>query len=68
MVCTKLKTRFSSYTSFHVLVDEDEFPLTNNAGVWPNGCLIAPFYGRLKAGALSAANIPLVPEDGSVSI
>jgi hypothetical protein len=22
------------------------FPLINNTGVWPTGCLIAPFYGK----------------------
>jgi hypothetical protein len=29
------------------LVNEDDFPLVNNIGDWPNGCLIAPFFGRL---------------------
>jgi hypothetical protein len=27
---------------------EDDFHLINNTGVWPNGCLIAPYYGRLN--------------------
>jgi hypothetical protein len=46
LVCTRLKTKFSSYASFHVSVFEDDFPLTNPA-VWPSGCLMAPFYGKL---------------------
>ena len=48
LTCTRLKTKHSSYASFHVSVPEDDFSLINNAGVWPNGCLIAPYYGRLS--------------------
>jgi hypothetical protein len=47
LVCTRLKTKFNTYASFHVSVAEDEFPLINDSGVWPTGCLIAPYYGRL---------------------
>jgi hypothetical protein len=48
LTCTKLKTKFNSYSSFCVSVTEDDFPLVNDSGAWPNGCLIAPFYGRLS--------------------
>ena len=48
LACTRLKTKYNSYASFHVSVAEDDFHLINNTGVWPNGCLIAPFYGRLS--------------------
>jgi len=34
--------------SYHVSVHEDDFPLTDNTGVWPQGVLITPFYGRLN--------------------
>jgi hypothetical protein len=27
---------------------EDDFHLINNTGVWPSGCLIAPYYGRIS--------------------
>lgn len=37
-----------SYASFHVLVNEEDFSLINNTGIWPNGCLIASFFGRLN--------------------
>lgn len=82
LVCTRLKTKFSSYSSFHVSVNEDEFPLINNTGVWPNGCLIAPFYGRLtseqvysssapvrstESDALPTASVATVPGGGSDS-
>jgi hypothetical protein len=47
LVCTRLKTKFNTYASFHISVAQDEFPLINDSGVWPTGCLIAPYYGRL---------------------
>jgi hypothetical protein len=47
LVCTRLKTKFNSYSFFHISVMEGEFPLLNNPGVWPSGCLIAPYYGKL---------------------
>jgi hypothetical protein len=43
LVCTRLKTKFSTYASFHVSVTKEDFPLINNVGVCPDGCLIAPF-------------------------
>jgi hypothetical protein len=48
LVCTWLKTKFSIYATFLVSVTEKNFPLINNVGVWPDGCLIAPFCGRLN--------------------
>jgi hypothetical protein len=47
LVCTKLRTKFNSYSSFHISVMEDEFSLINNIGVWPSGCIIAPYYDKL---------------------
>jgi hypothetical protein len=49
VTCTWLRTKFNSHASFHVLVNEEGFPLINNTGVWPSGCLIAPLFGRLSA-------------------
>jgi hypothetical protein len=46
--CIRLKTKFNSYASFHISVVEDDFQLINNTGVWPSGCLIAAYYGRLN--------------------
>ncbi|KDR11797.1 hypothetical protein L798_14176 [Zootermopsis nevadensis] len=43
LVCNRLKTKFNSYASFHISFDEEDFPLINNTGVLPNGCLVAPF-------------------------
>jgi hypothetical protein len=33
LACTKLNTKFNSYSSFHVVVSEDDFHLINNATV-----------------------------------
>jgi hypothetical protein len=32
LTCTRLETKFNSYSSFHILVSEKEFPLINNMG------------------------------------
>ncbi|PNF20526.1 hypothetical protein B7P43_G05329, partial [Cryptotermes secundus] len=47
LVCTRLRTKFNTYASFHITVTEEEFSLINDVGVWPSGCLIAPYYGKL---------------------
>jgi hypothetical protein len=59
LVCTRLKTKFSSYASFHVLVNEGDSPLINNTGVWPNGCLIAPFFGKLTPEQIYSTTTPV---------
>jgi hypothetical protein len=62
---TRLKTEHNSYASFHVSVVDDDFHL-NNTGVWPNGCLIASYYGRLNPDQIytaetSATSRPTTP-------
>lgn len=37
-----------TYPSFHILVNEEDFHVTNNTPEWPNGCLITRFWGRLS--------------------
>jgi hypothetical protein len=70
LACTRLKTKYNSYASFHVSVAEDDFHLINNTGVWPNGCLIAPFYGRLSPDQIytveSEISRPCSPDAGNV--
>jgi hypothetical protein len=58
LTCTILKTKCNTFASFHVSVSENDFPLVNNTGVWPNGCLIAPFYGRLNADKIYSPDAP----------
>jgi hypothetical protein len=60
--CTKLKTKINSYSCFHISVTEDEFALINNIGVWPSGCLIAPYYDKLTPDQTFS---PSTPEAGA---
>jgi hypothetical protein len=60
LVCTRLKTKFSTYASFHVSVLEDEFPLINNTGIWPAGCVIDPFYGKLTPDQIYSLSAPVI--------
>lgn len=48
MVCTRLKTKYPSYSSFHIKIDADGYDLLINPEVWPEGTLICPFLGRLQ--------------------
>jgi hypothetical protein len=68
LTCTRLKTKFNSYASFHISVVQDDFHLINNTSVWPSGCLIALYYGRLHPdriySAISASSCPPSPGAG----
>lgn len=47
---TKIKTRYQSegyYSSFHIEVLADDLPKIDCVDIWPTGCLIKPFLGRL---------------------
>lgn len=46
--CTKMKTRYSSYSSFHISVRECDFSKVFNADLWPEDTFISEFRGRLK--------------------
>jgi hypothetical protein len=58
LACTRLKTRHNSNASFHVSVAEGDFHLINNTGVWPNDCLITPYYGRLSPDQIYTVDAP----------
>jgi hypothetical protein len=65
IVCTKLKTKFNTYASFHISVTEDDIPLIHNTGVWPDRCLIAPFYGRLSPDQILNSDSHITPRSPS---
>ena len=46
---TKLKTKYNSYTSFHVEIQDDKFEELFNAKYWPEGSFISTFYGKLRS-------------------
>nr|CAD7462630.1 unnamed protein product [Timema tahoe] len=60
LVCSKLRTKFNSYSSFHISVKEDDFPVINNSDTWPSGCLIAPYYGKLLPEQIICEESPCV--------
>jgi hypothetical protein len=71
LACTRLKTKHNSYASFHDSVAIEDFHLINNTGVWPNACLIAPYYGQLSPDQIytvetSATSRPPSPGAGSL--
>jgi hypothetical protein len=57
LTCNRPKAEFQTYVSFHASVTEQDFPSINNTGVWLNGCLIAPLYGRLNPGQIYSPEI-----------
>lgn len=59
LVVSKLKTKYSeSYSSFHVEVLEADFVKIDNVTVWPDGCLMKPYRGRLKSDVVVSPNPP----------
>lgn len=44
---TRLATKLEHYSSFHIEVAENDFPLVNNSTIWPSGVLVKEFFGRL---------------------
>jgi hypothetical protein len=57
--CTKLKTRYPSYSSFYILVNLNEYDLIANGEFWPEGVLYTQFMGRPR-------NDPAPPRENSV--
>lgn len=45
--CTRVKAKYSDYSSFHVCVNVNEYERLNNTDCWPEGALVLPFYGKL---------------------
>lgn len=45
--CSKMKTRHSSYTSFHVVIPADQCSLVEKDSAWPEGSFVKIFEGRL---------------------
>lgn len=46
--CTRLKTRYETYASFHISLEIDEYETAIDPESWPEGVLVSTFYGRLK--------------------
>lgn len=46
--CHKLKTRFETYSSFHIEVGSQDYDRVMSPAIWPVGTLISPFHGPLR--------------------
>ncbi|CAN7944991.1 unnamed protein product [Ixodes hexagonus] len=53
--CRRLKTRYNTYSSFHVSVDAEDFDKLSDPAVWPKSCLFKPFRGSLREDLLHAS-------------
>lgn len=45
--CSKMQTKHSSYSSFHVAVPEEQKQHVSSGDVWPEGSFVKLFFGRL---------------------
>lgn len=62
--CRRLRTKYQSYSSFHVAVDEEALKRLNDPSMWPMGCLFKPFRGVLHDDMIHATEIT-TPKDQS---
>lgn len=58
LACQRLKTKYSSYSSFCVTVDEDSFERLSDPLFWPKGCLFKPFRGKLHPEMFCSTDVP----------
>lgn len=47
VICSKMSTKHSSYSSFHLSVLEEQKHLVSSDEAWPEGVLVKPFIGKL---------------------
>lgn len=47
VVCSKISTKHSSYSSFHLTIPEEQKHLISGGEAWPEGVLVKPFMGKL---------------------
>lgn len=66
--CRRIKSRFPSYASFHIETYENDFEKLLDEDLWPEGCIVSEFRGRLRddqvynisdsVGSIQAPNVP----------
>ncbi|KAI5743921.1 hypothetical protein M8J77_023787 [Diaphorina citri] len=67
VVCSKMKTRHTSYSSFHLSIPEDQKDLINCNDAWPEGVLVKPFTGKLLKNYILESYDSLDPDGKSSS-
>lgn len=55
--CKRLRTKYDSYSSFCVTVNEECFRRLSDPSMWPKGCLFKPFQGKVHPGMLHSSEI-----------
>ncbi|KAL1448363.1 hypothetical protein WDU94_009853, partial [Cyamophila willieti] len=55
---SKIKTRHNEYSSFHVEVLSVDLNKVDDVNIWPDGCLIKPYYGALIADVIVNESLP----------
>nr|CAD7429727.1 unnamed protein product [Timema monikensis] len=68
LVRSKLKTKFKSYSSFHISVKENYFTMINNGDIWRSGCLISPHYGKLLLEQIICEEFPCVSAPAKAAV
>ncbi|KAI5710250.1 hypothetical protein M8J75_007001 [Diaphorina citri] len=62
-----MKTRHTSYSSFHLSIPEDQKDLINCNDAWPEGVLVKPFTGKLLKNYILESYDSLDPDGKSSS-
>ncbi|GBM35198.1 hypothetical protein AVEN_189948-1 [Araneus ventricosus] len=63
--CHRRKPKYQSYASFHIEVYENDLQQLLDSTFWPEGCLIAEFYGKLRNDQISQELIPVFDSNHS---
>lgn len=63
LFCHRLKTKYETYASFCVGVDDMYFQRLCDPCTWPSDCLFKPFRGRLHSDMILSPNTNSVPLD-----
>lgn len=65
--CTQMKTRYDSYASFHIETLDSEQHLLLKDSLWPEGCIVTKFLGRLKQDQILDVNSCVPPSRDEIS-
>ena len=47
-ICSKLKTKHDTYSSFHISVEESDIDKIMDPNSWPEGALLTTYFGKLN--------------------
>lgn len=67
LVCTKMKTKFSNYSSFHIEVLDSDLQVLLKEDLWPDGCIVSKFMGRLRPDQI-VESVGTNPDSGDTAV